>query len=126
MGHYSNQADPLNILDQVAVAPRATRSRAVKKQMQARLSKAQAEEVAARYAAGESGVGLAAAFGVHRHTIMRALKVHGVVARSRKLSPTDAEAAAALRLQGWTYAQLGERFDVDGSTVRRTLMRIAG
>jgi hypothetical protein len=68
---------------------------------------------------------LAQRFGIHRLTVTALLRRHGVERRRSGLTSKDIPTAAAFYEQGWSCARLGERFDVDSTTVWRAL-RSAG
>jgi hypothetical protein len=122
LGHYSNQARPVAVVAEVAAAPKVGVRSEPKTRQYTRLSEAQVAEMVARYAAGETAGRLAVAFGIHRHRVMRLVKAHGVVPRSRKLSDEDVLEAASFRAQGWTLVRIGKHFGVDGATIRRALI----
>jgi DNA-directed RNA polymerase specialized sigma24 family protein len=82
---------------------------------------AQIDELAQRYVEGETVLELAAAFGVHRTTVIGHLRARGVVTRYRKVSERDVIKAAKLRAEGWTFAEIGAHFGVQPSTVLNRL-----
>lgn len=65
---------------------------------------------------------LAREYGVRRQTVTAVLRRHGVPFHPVGLSPVKVQAAAQLYRDGWSLAKLGEKFAVDGMTVRRYLL----
>ena len=72
-----------------------------------------ATEVAAigeQYQAGRSMNDLARQYGVHRHTILLALRRSDIPIRPCGLSPDRVAEAAELYRTGWSLARLGEKY----------------
>ena len=65
---------------------------------------------------------LAAQFGIARQTDSTHLKRCGVTMRMRGLDESQRPEVEQLRVDGMSYARIGERFDVDATTVL-TFMR---
>lgn len=93
-----------------------------KRQMQNRLSDEATAELVEAYQAGALIKDLAGQFGIHRATASALLVRQGVTLRGRGLTPAQVADASKLYCQGWSLARLGERFNVDGMTVRRHLV----
>ncbi len=87
------------------------------RQKQTRLTDSQRSELVERDQAGESASGLAAEFGVHRTTIVNALRSAGVEARYRIMADDDVAAARRLYESGSSLAAVGEHFGVAARTV---------
>ena len=87
------------------------------RQEQTRLTDSQRSEVARRYEAGESANALAAEFGVHRTTIVNALRSAGVEARYRIMADDDVDEARRLYESGLSLVEVGNRFGVAARTV---------
>jgi hypothetical protein len=64
---------------------------------------------------------LAAAYGIHRWTVMRHLDRLKVERRQLGLRPEDLEEAARLYTAGWSLARVGDNFEVTASTVAKRL-----
>jgi transposase-like protein len=73
------------------------------------------------YVAGANMKDLAAAHGIHRVTVSEIIRRAGVSTRRRGLDPGQVERALRLYREGWSLARLGQRFEVDGTTVWRAL-----
>ena len=93
------------------------------KQRQVRLRPEQIDEIVVRYRNGETAPMLAEAFGVHRKTILLALRRRGVEPRYRRLDDDDVAQAACWYHEGWSLARIGGELGADASTVRRALLR---
>ncbi|MEV0650954.1 hypothetical protein AB0I28_37455 [Phytomonospora sp. NPDC050363] len=78
-------------------------------------------EVVAGYLAGSTARELGAKFGVHRNTVGRILKKHGVAMRMQGLAAGQVDEAARLYEAGWSLARIGDRLKVDAETVRSRL-----
>jgi len=99
--------------------PRATTGR-----MKARLNPAQLGLLIDRYVSGKTVYELAADFGINRQTVSVILKREGVPMRMQGIKDAQHDEIARLRSQGWSFARLGERFNVSGSTIRNYLLRV--
>lgn len=90
---------------------------------QRRLTPLQVGQLADGYRAGESVGTLAAAFGVHRTTVLGHLEKHGVAQRpnTRKLTDEAVAVLAESYLAGKSMEGLGERFGVSTETIRKEL-----
>jgi lambda repressor-like predicted transcriptional regulator len=86
------------------------------RQVQRRLSEADAYKLVAAYRQGAGVKELAKHFGIHRDTVSEVLKRAGVVRRTVGLSTPDITTAAELYRAGWSLVRLGEKFGVDGTT----------
>ncbi len=93
---------------------------------QHRITPAETELLIERYEAGESEPDLAAAFGIHRVTVMRMLQRHGVERRvfERKLTDEQIAEAAELYTGGMRTGLIAARFGVDPQTVRNGFKRM--
>ena len=89
-----------------------------------RLTSSQVDEVIRRYRAGDIIRVIAAELMVDRVTVMRYLRIHGVVTRRRPLTPEQVDRAAAAYLGGSSLARIGDELSVDSSTVWRALIKI--
>ena len=91
------------------------------------LSDDEEAEVCRRYLEGESTVKLGKAFGVDANTISSILKRNGVKTRSyseaRGITPEVEEEVCRRYLEGETYAELAEAFDVGAGTIGRIFKR---
>lgn len=127
-GWLSNSAPPLLVravraykrLEQECVTEPRVRSASPGRAVQ--LSTNQIGQILARYAAGASARDLAAEFGVHRHTITKHLRDHGVQTVNR-FSEADSQTAIDLYAQGWSLARIGERLGRDHTVIRNALER---
>jgi len=88
-----------------------------------RLTDAQVDRLVEGYLAGKSVYQLASLFGINRQTVSLHLKRRGVTMRMQGLAESDRPEIERLRAAGWSYARLGERFSVDGSSVRNFVIR---
>jgi hypothetical protein len=95
------------------------------RELQRRVTTQEREELIAGYSAGAGVVQLAQHFNLHRATVRKILKRHGIEPRPLGLTDPQVREGALLYADGQSLAQLGERFDVDPSTVWRAL-RAAG
>lgn len=123
MGRYSNHGRVLPRLAKIRSVPvpaerQATRSGG---QRQRRLRPDEIADLVGRYADGATPSDLGTAFGIHHKTVLKIVKRNGSEVRRRRMSDDDIEEARQLRLEGWTLVRLGARFEVDPSTVRRSL-----
>jgi hypothetical protein len=93
-------------------------------QHQGRLTAREIADLGERYRAGATIVQLARDFHVHRVTISAVLSKQGIPTRSRGLGPDQVlEAARLYEKEGWSLARLGDRYHVDGMTVRAAFLR---
>lgn len=106
---WFDHARPVN--SPPAHAPRTAR------QLQA----AEVDELVAGFHGRASVVGLARQFGIHRGTVSKHLRTRGIDPSPRGLSPDDVPTALELYRDGWTYAQLAEKFGAGETTVRDRL-----
>lgn len=93
------------------------------RQVQHRLSAAEAVALARAYQAGATMYELAVQFGVHRTTVATTLRKLGIPLRRQGLHGTELQDAIGLYGDGWSLARLGERFGCDAETVRQALKR---
>ncbi|REE94739.1 helix-turn-helix domain-containing protein [Thermomonospora umbrina] len=82
----------------------------------------EALEVVAAYEAGASVYELGRRFHVHRTTISKILKRHGVSMRMTGMTPEQINEAVRLYQDGWSLARIGERMGVGDMTVRSRLL----
>ncbi len=71
------------------------------------------------YRDGKTVYELGREFGIHRVTVSAHLKRAGVPMRRLGLDESLRAEITRLRDEGWSYARLGERYNVDPATVRR-------
>jgi hypothetical protein len=92
---------------------------------QRRFSKAQVEQVVARYEAGATVRELVAEFGFDRTTVIRQLRRNNVELRPhvRKLTDLKVTEAAQLYSTGLSTVKVGAIFGVDAETIRKELIR---
>lgn len=64
---------------------------------------------------------LAGRFGIHRTTVAEHLRRQAVARRRPGLTDRELDQARTLRMEGWSYQRLGERFGCDAETVRQRL-----
>lgn len=88
-----------------------------------RLDAAARQLVVERYELGESQVELAAAFGVHRDTIVRCLEAVEVDRRRPGLTEGEVTRAAELYREGLSLADVGADLGRAPSSVRASLLR---
>jgi len=74
-------------------------------------------EIRANYQAGATLYRLGDEFGIDRRTVSEILHRHDVPMRRRGLSPEQIDEAVQLYGEGWSLARIGERMDVDPTTV---------
>lgn len=79
------------------------------------------DELVARFHGGASVTGLARQFGIHRGTVSKHLRAQGINPSRKGMSLGDVLAALELYREGWTYAQIAEKFGVGETTVRDQL-----
>lgn len=78
----------------------------------------------ADYQAGDSTAALAEQYRIGFTSVKMLLHRHDIPLRhGRRLSDREVLAATELYQAGWSLAKLGQKFDVDGSTVWRRLRR---
>ena len=65
---------------------------------------------------------LAIEFGLHRRTVRAILDRHGVERRQRVLTTSQIDEAVRLYQQGASLADVGPRFGVEDSTIRKHLI----
>lgn len=106
---WSERARPVN--SPPARAPRTAR------QLQA----SEVDELVAGLRGGASMASLASLFGIHRGTVSKYLRAQGIDPCRRGLSLDDVSAAPRLYREGWTYAQIAEKFVARETTVRDRL-----
>jgi len=87
------------------------------------LSDSEIERLAKAYLDGKTVYELSREFGIHRTTVGIILKRHRAKMRRQGINEGLRAEIIQLRQDGWSYAQLGERFEVDGTTVRTFLMK---
>jgi hypothetical protein len=87
-----------------------------------RLTAAEEAELIAGYRAHVPVKELAVRFGIRRQTVNAILRRHDVATHRIGLSPAQVTSAARLYRDGWSLTKLGEKFRVDGMTVRRYLL----
>lgn len=75
----------------------------------------------AGYLAGATVYELAAEFKIHRSTVSEHLKRQGIDMRGQGLTRDQVREAAELYRNDWSLSRLGDRFEVDGTTVWRAL-----
>ncbi|MGF1661018.1 MAG: helix-turn-helix domain containing protein [Kineosporiaceae bacterium] len=93
----------------------------VSRQRQVRLSPGVETRVVEDYRGGAGVVDLARRYGVHRTTIAAVRGRHGVPRRRRGMDSAQVDSAVRLYTDGWSLARIGDRFGVDGQTVRTAL-----
>ena len=93
-----------------------------KRQTQRRLTPAEQVAVAQAYQAGADMKDLAAAYGVHRHSISHCLRALGIPLRRQGLQERDVAEAARLYLEGWSLARLGEHYGCHLTHVHQKLI----
>ncbi|TMR07418.1 hypothetical protein ETD83_00050 [Actinomadura soli] len=86
------------------------------------LKEQEAQEVVAAYRAGASVYQIARRFHIHRVTVSKILRRHGVKMRMGGMSPEQIDEAVKLYQEGWSLARIGKRMSVDGQTVRSRLV----
>ena len=106
---WSDHARPAN--SSPARAPRTAR------QLQA----SEVDKLVAGFHGGASVARLARQFGIHRGTVSKHLRARRIDPSPKGLSPDDVPTALELYRDGWTYAQLAEKFGVGETTVRDRL-----
>ena len=126
LGRYSKLGRRLDQLDRLAEQVGTGRHATLRpvRQLQVRLRPEQIDEIVHRYGAGQTAPMLAEVFGVHRKTILLALRRRGVEPRYRRLTDEDVAQAACWYQEGWSLARIGAELGADASTVRRALLRI--
>ena len=60
-------------------------------------------------------------FGINRKTVSNIVRRHGVVMRRCGLSAEQIDDAVRLYGESWSLARIGQKFDVDSTTVHRRL-----
>jgi DNA-directed RNA polymerase specialized sigma24 family protein len=75
------------------------------------------QELIAGNQAGATVYELGDRFGDNRRTVSKILHRHDVLMRIRGLSPEQIDEAVRLYEAGWSLARIGERMNVDGTTV---------
>ncbi|WP_460755262.1 hypothetical protein [Myceligenerans cantabricum] len=90
-----------------------------------KLSAAEITELVERYEAGTTIRSLGDTFGMHEQTVRAHLRRQGVTLRPVcSLTPEqDVEVERLYVAENWTMAELGRRFEVDASSIRRALVR---
>jgi hypothetical protein len=88
------------------------------------LDEERVRQLIAGYEGGSTLARLADRFLIDRRTVSVILKRHGVRIRQRGLSAGQVAEAARLRAAGWTFARIGERLGVGGTTARRRLLEL--
>jgi DNA-binding transcriptional ArsR family regulator len=86
-----------------------------------KLSAAEIALLTKQYRSGATVYELAARFGIHRNTVSLHLHRHGVTMRRRGLDPSQVDHAVRLYQDGQSLARIGDRYDVDPSTVHTAL-----
>lgn len=86
-----------------------------------RLGSAKVAEVVADYQAGATCIELADKYAVSKAALLDLLHEHGLAKRKQGLTAEQCEEARMLRQMGESYATIGQRFGVYGSTVWRAL-----
>lgn len=94
----------------------------VKRQVQRHLSPAEQVAVVRAYQSGADMATLAKQYGVHRHSVSRALHALGIPLRRGGLRPEDVAEAAQLYEAGWSLARLGDRYSCTHTAVRAKLI----
>ena len=88
----------------------------------ARLDDGQVDELVRRFRGGETALDLAAAFGVHRTTVLRHLQARGVDSGHVRLEESDMAEVVERYEAGETCQQIASDFGVHKDTVRRRLV----
>jgi lambda repressor-like predicted transcriptional regulator len=114
----------VNICRSVPLADSPTALDRQKPRRPRRLTDAQRVKVRIAYKSGASMASQARRFHVTRETISRVIRGAGLTIREqRNFSPEQIAEAVVLYRQGWSLAQLGERYGFDGQTIRTHLVR---
>lgn len=127
LGRYSNHADQgkriEELLQIVPAGIKVVKTRT--RQLQQRLSPAEAEKLVADY---ESGVGikkLAVRYHIHRHTVGMILDRYGIIRRPRGIPPERLGEVIASYQAGSSLAAIAAELSVAPGTVRLALQRAA-
>ncbi|WP_436495595.1 helix-turn-helix domain-containing protein [Actinokineospora sp. HUAS TT18] len=75
------------------------------------------------YVAGASTREVAERFGIHRLTVSKILKAHGVEARKRRLTKDEIDLAVNLYEQGMSQATIAERIGASPDGIRNQLLK---
>ncbi len=94
------------------------------RQKQTRLTDSQRSEVVRRYEAGESANVPAVELGVHRTSVLRALRVGGVDVRYRTLTDDEVGDARRMYESGLSLATVGEHFGIAARTVLNMFRKV--
>lgn len=105
--------------------PKRRPPKASRKQVQRHLSSVEVDELIAQYQAGAMVLDLAAAYGIHRTTVLAVLERNQIPRRGRVWSPALTKQAIRLYAQGCSCAAIGDRLKVNPETVCQHLL-IAG
>ena len=133
MGGYSRHQSALEALRSVRgrLDSKGSRRRArpeppvIAHKLSQRLQLETITQLLADYQAGSSTPALARQYRISATSVKTLLHARGVaVRRPRKLTEPEVLTAAELYQAGWSLAKLGQKFDVDDTTVWRRLKQV--
>jgi hypothetical protein len=97
--------------------------RPVRPAIRHRLTRAEVEQAAAAYRAGQTLRIIADGLGIGTDTLSKRLKAAGVQIRDRRLSPEQIDEAVALYQSGQSLATIGQRLGFSAAPIHDALRR---